>query len=236
MTLRSPLVPLAVLLLSFGQLVVNGWNATATLAENLPNARASSGLRVVDLVHQAPNTGRIFDLVFERPATGPTVLGDDAHLKVQLSSRGRTRILILRAGSPEPSRRSAVLDLLRGKARIQIVADRKWVDLGPLPSDRGPLEVQVAGLLPGFFGFAELNQPANAVFSGVRILRRDPSDAPALTTFPRYRVTVAVPATAAETLARFFFFFFSISRVLQVAGVFSLVLLFVGWCFSERTK
>jgi predicted PurR-regulated permease PerM len=85
-TLRSPLVPLVVLLLSFGLLVVNGWNATATLAENLPNSRASTNLRVVDLVHQTPNTGRIFDLIFERLATGPTVLRDDAHLKVQLSS------------------------------------------------------------------------------------------------------------------------------------------------------
>lgn len=234
MSLRSPLVPLAVLLLSFGQLVVNGWNATSTIAENLPNPRASSG-RVVDLVHQTPNTGRIFDLIFERPVTGPTVLRDDAHLKVQLSSRGRTRILILRAGSPEPSRRSAVFDLLRGRARLQVVADRKWVDLGPLPPDGGPLKVQVAGLLPGPFGFAELNQPANAVFSGIRILRRNPSDAPALTTSPRYRLTIPAPVTAKETLARFFFFF-SISRVLQVAGVLALVLLFVGWWLLGKDR
>ena len=228
MTLRSPLVPLLVLLLSFGLLVVNGWNATSTLAENLPNPRASTYLRLVDLVHQTPNTGRIFDLIFERPATGNTVLREDARLHIQLSSGGRTRILILRAGSPEPSPRSAVFDLLRGRARLQVVADRKWVDLGPLPPDGGPLEVQVAGLLPGPFGFIELNQPANAVFSEIRILRRDPSDAPALTTFPRYRVTVAAPVTAVETFARFFFFI-SISRVLQVAGVLSLALLFAGW-------
>jgi hypothetical protein len=227
-TLRSPLVPLAVIALSFGQLAVNGWNATATLAENLPNPRVSAKFRVVNLVHQTPNTGRIFDLIVERSGAGLTALRDDAHLKVQLFSQGRTRILILRAGSPEPSRRSAVFDLLRGKARIQIVADRKWVDLGPLPPDGGPLEVQVAGLLPGPFGFAELNQPENAAFSGIRILRRAPSGAPALTTFLRYRVTVAAPVTATETFARFFFFI-SISRVLQAAGVLSLVLLFVGW-------
>jgi hypothetical protein len=233
--LRSPLVPLVVILLSFGQLIWNGWNATSTIAENLPNPRVSSGLRVVELVHETPNTGRIYDLIFERPATGPTVFRDDARLKIQLSSRGRTRILVLRPGSSRPSRRSAVFDLLRGRARLQVVADRKWVDLGPLPPGGQPLHVQIAGLLPGPFGFAELNQPANPVFSGIRIFRRDPSDASALTTFPRYRVTVEAPVTAAETFARFFFFF-SISRVLQVAGVLSLVLLFVGWWLFGKDR
>lgn len=238
MSLKSPLVPLTVILLSFGQLIVNGWNATSTIAENLPNPRgqdAVNGIRIVDLVHQTPNLGRIYDLVFERPAMGPTVVHGNTHLKVQLSSNGRTRILIIRPGSPTPLRKSALFDLLRGKARFQIVADRKWVDLGPLPEGGQPLRIQVTGLLPGSFGFAELNKPANPVFSGIQIVRRQQPEAPALTTYPRYRLTIPAPVTAKETLARFFFFI-SISRVLQVAGVLALVLLFTGWWLLGKER
>ena len=82
-SLKSLLVPLAVILLSLGQLIVTGWNATSILAGNLPNPRASSGIRLVDLVHQTPEIGRVYELTFERPATDPTVLRTDARLKVR---------------------------------------------------------------------------------------------------------------------------------------------------------
>jgi hypothetical protein len=232
-SIRSPLVPLAAILLSFGQLIWNGWNATSILAENLPNPRGQDAvrrIRIVDLVHQTPNLGRIYDFRFERPAIGSNAVSEDARVKVQLSSNGRTRILIIRTGSPTPLRRSALLDLLRGKARLEIVADGKWVDLGLLPRDGQPLRVQVAGLLPGSFGFAELNRPVDPFFSTIRITRRQRPEASAVGTVPRYRVTVRAPVTARETLARFFFFI-SLSRVLQVAGAVALVLLFAGWWF-----
>lgn len=227
MSLKSPLVPLAVIVLSFGQLFLAGRNATKIVVENLKNPLASSNLRLVDLVQWSPATARVHELTFTRPQTGPTYIGDGARLRVQLWSKGRTRILIIRPAGSDWSRRQALLDLFRGRGRLQIVADRKWVDLGPLPTGDTPLAVQVTGLLPGPYGFAELVKPADPVFEDVRMGPPDKEPA-AARAFPRYRVTVAAPVDAKETLARFFFFI-SVSRVLQIAGVLALALLFAGW-------
>jgi hypothetical protein len=232
-SLRSPLVPLAVIVLSFGQLVLAGRGVTKTVAENLPDPRASTYLRLVDLVQWSPESARVHELAFTRPKTGPTLIGDGARLKVQLWSKGRTRILVLRPPGSDPSRWQALLDVLRGRGRLQIVADRKWVDLGPLPSDGSPLTVQVAGLLPGPYGFAELKTPADPVFENIRVAHGStPATARA---FPRYRITIPAPVDGKETLARFFFFI-SISRVLQAAGLIALVLLFAGWRFLGTEK
>jgi hypothetical protein len=232
-SLRSPLVPLAVIVLSFGQLVLAGRGVTKTVAENLQNPRASTSLRLVDLVQWSPESARVHELAFTRPETGPTFIGDGARLKVQLWSKGRTRLLVLRPPGSDPSRWQALLDVLRGRGRLQIVADRKWVDLGPLPSDGSPLTVQVAGLLPGPYGFAELKTPADPVFENIRVAHG--STPATVHAFPRYRITVPAPVDGKETLARFFFFI-SISRVLQAAGLIALVLLFAGWRFLGTEK
>jgi len=215
-SLKSPLVPLAVIVLSFGQLVLAGRDATKTVAENLKNPLASSNIRLVDLVHWSPATARVHELTFTRPETGPTFIADGAHLRVQLWSKGRTRMLVIRPAGSDPSRWSAFVDVLRRRGRLQIVADRKWVDLGPLPADGSPLTIQVAGLLPGPYGFAELKEPSARGF-------------------PRFRITVPAPVDAKETLARFFFFI-SISRVLQAAGLIALFLLFLGWWFLGKDR
>ncbi|MEO6324026.1 MAG: hypothetical protein ABIT01_02215 [Thermoanaerobaculia bacterium] len=233
MSLRSPFVPLAVILLSFGHLVWNGWNARSTVAQNLPNPRVSSGVRTVDLVHETPNFCSIYDLIFEQAKAETAAEPLERRLSVQLASRGRTRILIVRVGSPSPSRRSALLDLVRGRARLRVVADREWIDLGALPAGGQLLHAQVVGILPGPFGFAELNRLSgsafsSADFSGIHVFRRQQPEGSALTTAPRYRVTVPSPVAATETLARFFFFI-SISWVLELASLAALALLLGGW-------
>ncbi|MFI5181869.1 MAG: hypothetical protein ACHQPI_10795 [Thermoanaerobaculia bacterium] len=234
MSLKSPLVPLAVIVLSFGQLILAGRSATKTVAENLRNPLASTDLRLVDLVQWSPPTARVHELTFARPETGPTYLGDRARLKVQLWSKGRTRLLVIRPVGSEPSRWQAFLDLFSGKGRFEIVADREWVDLGPIPAAGESMTVQVAGLLPGPYGFAELKTPADPIFEVVRIVR--PGEETAGTrAFPRYRITVPSPVDANETLARFFFFI-SISRVLQAGGLLVLVLLFLGWWFLGKDR
>jgi len=232
-SLKSPLFPLAVILLSFGWLVLAGHNATKTVAENLRNPRASSNLRIVDLVEWSPAMARVHELTFTRPETGPTFIGEGARLKVQLWSKGRTRLLVVRPAGSDSSRWSAFVDVLNGRGRFQVVADRKWADLGPLPAGGGPLAVQVAGLLPGPFGLAESKRPADPVFEDIRIVRES---TPATTrAFPRYRISVPSPVDARETLARYFFFI-SISRVLQIAGLVALVLLFSGWWLLGKER
>jgi hypothetical protein len=215
-SLRSPLVPLAVIVLSFGQLVFAGRGATKTVAENLKNPRASTGTRLVDLVQWSPATARVHELTFTRPEAGPAFIADGARLEVQLWSKGRTRLLVVRPVGSDPSRWSAFVDLLHRRGRLQIVADRKWVDLGPLPADGSPLTIQVAGLLPGPYAFAELKESSARAF-------------------PRYRITVPAPVDAKETLARFFFFI-SISRVLQAAGLLALLLIFLGWWLLGKDR
>jgi hypothetical protein len=233
-SLKSPLVPLAVIALSFGQLVLAGRDATRTVVENLANPHASKGARLVHLVHGSTPVGRVHELTFKRPENGPTFLSGSARMKVQLWSKGRTRILVLRPAGSDPSRWQAFLDVLRGRGRLQMVADRSWIDLGPVPADGAPLAVQVAGLLPGPYGFAELKTPADPVFEDVRVLRPGAESAPARP-FPRYRISTPAPVDAQETLARFFFFI-SISRVLQVAGLVALALLFFGWWLAGRDR
>jgi len=68
----------------------------------------------------------------------------------------------------------------------------------------------------------------------VRIVRPDSPRARVLETFPRYRLVAPKPIPAGDTLARFFFFF-SASRVLTLAGLTAVVLLFAGWwLLAER--
>ncbi|HYT32202.1 MAG TPA: hypothetical protein VEO37_06375, partial [Thermoanaerobaculia bacterium] len=227
MVKRSFWIPAAVLLLSLAELVGSGKHATKILVENLPTPLNSIGMRVVDLVHPTDAFGRLYDLSLTARPDGASY-PPGARLRIQLSSNGKTRLIVVRAGHPPGSRRDAIRDLARGAARLEFVADRGWLDLGPPPAPGREMKVQLVGLLPGPFGFAELDTPANPVFSRLRIWRPDLTEYRVLSTAPRYRLVAPAPVGAGETLARFFFFI-SISRVLQVVGIAALILLFVGW-------
>lgn len=215
-----------ILLACFAHLVRNGWHATRIVAENLPNPPLSSGKRDIDLWHPTAAFGHVYDLSFAWPEEKPWSVPAGSRLQIQLASDGRTRLLVVRNGHPNDA--VSWWDVLRGRAKVQIVADRDWVDLGPFPESGTRLDLQVFGLLPGPFGFAEQNAPGTEHFSAFRIRRPDSPLARPSRTIVRYRFLVASPVPAHETLARFFFFI-SCSRVLQVTGVVAIGLLFAGW-------
>jgi hypothetical protein len=216
----------AILAACFAHLIWNGWHAQKTVAENLPHPVLSSGKRDIDLWHPTASFGHVYDLTWEWPEEKPWTVPAGSRLEIQLSSAGRSRPLVVRQGHPNTP--VSWRDVLLRRERLQVVGDRGWVDLGPLPTDATKLELQVYGLLPGPFGFAEQNEPGTEHFSAFRIRRPDSPLARPSRTIVRYRFRVLEPVPARETLARFFFFI-SCSRVLQVTGVAALALLFAGW-------
>lgn len=215
-----------ILLACLGHLVWNGSRATKTIATNLVVPELSGPYRDIDLWHPTASPGHVFDLTFVRPEEGGAPVPVGAHLQVQLASAGRTRLLIVRGGHPNTG--VGFTDALLGRERLQVVADRGWVDLGPLSATGEKTEVQVVGLFPGPFGFAEPYYPKSEEFTGFRLRRPDSPLARPSGGIIRYRLLVGDPAAPAETLARAFFFVTS-SRVLQVAGTAALLLIFVGW-------
>lgn len=215
-----------ILLACIAHLVWNGWHARKILAENLPHPPLSSGKRDIDLWVPTHAHGRLYDLTFVRGEDAAGAQPAGARLKIQLASSGRTRLLVVRSGHPKTD--VSWWALLTGREKLQIVADREWIDLGAAPAPGETLEAQVSGLLPGPYGFAQLLEPTWPHFKRILALRPEsPRARPAQTTL-RYRFERVEPVPAQETLARFFFFI-SRSRVLQVAGVAALVLLFAGW-------
>lgn len=226
------LILAGLLLACFAHLIWNGWHAKKVVAENLPHPLLSSVKRDIDFWHPSASFGHVYNLTFVWPEEKPWSVPDGSRLQVQLASNGRTRLITVRNGHPNDS--VSWWDVLRGRDRLQIVGDREWVDLGPFPASGTQLDVQIYGLLPGPFGFAEQNQPGTAHFSGFRIRRPDSPLARPSRTIVRYRFLLQQPVPARETLARFFFFI-SCSRVLQVAGVLAFTLLFAGWwCLWEN--
>ena len=225
---KRSLILLAILVFSLAQLIWRGRHAVAIVAENLPNPSNTTFLRIVDLVHPTPASGRIYDLTFEPKEKDFPVQAAGARLELQLSSNGKTRLLIVRSGHPRASRRSALWDLVRGRARLQAVADRGWVELGPLPAGVFPFEVQLVGLLPAPYGFAELNRPVHPSFAKITARQPAAPDVGIVTMAPRYRIITPSPVAPGETLARFFFFI-SASRVLLLASLVALALLVFGW-------
>jgi hypothetical protein len=223
--LRS-LILAGILLVCFAHLIWNGWHARKIVAENLPHPPLSSGKRDIDLWHPTASFGHVYDLAFTWPEEKPWNVPEGSRLQVQLASNGRTRLLVVRNGHPNDS--VSWWDILRGRERLQIVADREWVDISAFPASGTQLDVQIYGLLPGPFGFGEQNRPGTEHFSGFRIRRPDSPLARPSRTIVRYRFLLQEPVPAHETLARFFFFI-SCSRVLQVTGVVAIGLLFAGW-------
>jgi hypothetical protein len=215
-----------ILLVCLGHLIWNGARAAKTIATNLAVPEFSGPYRDVDLWHPTASPGHVFDLTFTSSREGRTPVPPGARLEVQIASGGKTRLLVVRGGHPNTS--VGFTDLLLGRERLQVVADRGWVDLGPLSPTGEKTEVQVFGLLPGSFGFAEPYYPKSDEFTGFRLRRPDSPLARPSRGIIRYRFLVGDPAAPAETLARAFFFVSS-SRVLQVAGTAALFLIFMGW-------
>jgi hypothetical protein len=223
--LRS-LVLAAILAACFAHLIWNGWHAKRVVAENLPHPALSTGKREIDLWHPTASPGHVYDFTWAWPEEKPWTMPEGTRLEVQLVSAGRTRLLVVLPGHPTAS--PTWWDLLRLRHGLQIVGDREWVDLGPLPADVTKFEMQVYGMLPGPFGFAEQNVPSTKHFSDFRLRRPDSPRARPSRSVVRYRFRVAEPVRAGETLARFFFLF-SCSRILQIAGAVAIGLLFAGW-------
>ena len=231
--LLRPLILAGLLLACFAHLIWNGWHATEIVGENIPYPRLSSRYRDIDLWHPSASFGRVYDLIFWRAGQDVKPVPPGARLKIQLASNGRTRLLVVRKGHPNTD--VSGLDILLGRERLQVVADREWIDLGPLPEDEERFDYQITGLLPGPFGFAEPYQPQHDHFSGFRMRRPDSPLAKPVREILRYRFVSAAPVAASETLTRFFFFI-SCSRVLQVTGIVALALLFAGWWWLWENK
>ena len=230
--LRS-LVLAGLLLACFVHLVWNGWHAKKVVAENLPHPSLSTGKRDIDLWAPTYEPGRLYDLTFERGEETGGPVPPDARLKVQLASNGRTRLLVVRKGHPNTD--VSWWGLLTGREKLQIVADREWIDLGPAPQPGETLEVQVSGLLPGPYGFAQLFERKRPHFERILAVRPESPRARITRTTLRYKFQRIEPVPAKETLARFFFFI-SCSRVLQVTGIVALGLLFAGWWWLWENK
>jgi hypothetical protein len=230
--LRS-LILAGLLLACFAHLIWNGWHATEIVGENIPYPRLSSRYRDIDLWHPSASFGRVYDLIFLRASHDVKPVRPGARLKIQLASNGRTRLLVVRKGHPNTD--VSWLHILLGRERLQVVANREWIDLGPLPENEERFDYQITGLLPGPFGFAEPYQPQHDHFSGFGMRRPDSPLAKPVREILRYRFVSAAPVAASETLTRFFFFI-SCSRVLQVTGIVALALLFAGWwwLFEKR--
>jgi hypothetical protein len=230
--LRS-LILAGILLACFAHLIWNGWHAKKVVAENLPHPSFSTGKRDIDLWVPTSEPGRLYDLTFERGEETGGPLPPDARLKIQLASNGRTRLFVVRSGHPNTD--VSWWALLTGREKLQIVADRDWIDLGPAPPPGETLDVQVSGLLPGPYGFAQILTLDRPHFSLILAVRPESPSAGITQTTLRYRFQRIEPVPAKETLARFFFFI-SCSRVLQVTGVVALALLFAGWfwLFEKR--
>jgi hypothetical protein len=230
--LRS-LVLSGILLVCFAHLVWNGWHAKKVVGENVPRPLLSSGKRDIDLWVPTYEPGRMYDLTFERGEETGGPVPPDARLEVQLASNGRTRLMVVRSGHPNTD--VSWWALLTGREKLQIVADREWIDLGPAPQPGETLEVQVSGLLPGSYGLAQIFTHDRPHFERILAVRPESPGASVTNTTLRYKLQRVDPVPAKETLARFVFFI-SCSRVLQVAAVVALALLFAGWfwLFEKR--
>ena len=222
------MAPLLLIGLPVLDLVVRGRSEVAVVDANLPTPPASSGTRVIDRVHPSAPAGRVFLVEVAPRHDGAARPPAGAHLQLQLQSAGRTRLLVVQPEAESASRLRALARVLAGDARLQVVDDRQWLDLGALPRDGGPLRVQVIGMLPGTFAFAVPNEPAaSATLERVEV-SLVPSRTPMATTMPRYRLVTDAPAAAVEVLARATFFVRE-SPLLLATSLLALASLCAGW-------
>jgi hypothetical protein len=240
------LSPLLVFALVAGQLWLAGVRNVGVVAANLEVPRLSSGRRVVDLVAAAEPRARVFDVTLgaatagdvaaERVAATPSAADVAGNVRVQLASEGQTRILIVRDGDRDGSRWNALADVLRGRARLAIVADRGWLDLGPLPPHGHERRVQIVGLLGGSYSFQHLVTPPADVsplvldmagWGGAGLL-------PPLQAV-RFELVTPHPLGMAEVLTRVLLFVEQ-SAVLAVAGALAVLAFVIGWLTLDRSR
>jgi len=226
--------PIALLGLASLDVVVRGWNVVAVVATNLPTPPSALGKRMVDLVHRTAPEGRVYRIDLVRRAGPDARRLDGARVQLYLSSQGKTRVLFVEQETADASRSNGLLAALRGRATLQVVDDGGWVDLGPLPAGETRLHVQVVGLLPGPFGFAELDRPESPAFERIDIALAA-TDRSVVTTVPRYRVVRDAAVTARESLARVGFFL-TASAILLVCALLAVVGLCVGWMMVSGAR
>lgn len=215
-------------------LFVRGRDAITMIASNLPTPLVSTGARIVDLVHATAPEGRVYDVVVAPEAAAPAMRAAGARAQLRLESRGGTRILVVQPESASASRLAALGNVLAGRARLQIVDDRNWVDLGALPADGSALRVHVIGLLPATFAFAELNEVAGAAPAWVDVTIV-PSGTRVVRTMPHLRLVRAAPVPATELLRRVTFFART-SVVLLTAALLAVSGLCAGWALLGGTR
>jgi hypothetical protein len=220
-------VPILVLALAALHLVLRGHDAVAVVAANLPPPPNSVGPRLVDLVHPTSPQGRIYVVEVRRSDDPQARKLDGARVQLNLASLGRTHVLLVAQNAHDASRLRGLLEVLRGRASLQVVDDRGWVDLGPLPAGGGPLRALVTGLLPGDFGFAQLDDADLPAFESIDI-RLAKGERPVVRTAPRYRVVRPAPVPARETLARLLFFV-AANRLVLACTFMAVVALCIGW-------
>jgi hypothetical protein len=228
MWLLAPLLVAALVLLALA-----GRRHERVVATNLESPRLSSGRRVIDLVRVPEPRARVFNVTL---TSGAHELGDDARVRVQLATAGQTRLIVVRDGHPDGSRWATLREWLLGSARGAVVADRGWLDLGPLPRAGETRRLQVVGVLPGASSFVRLGQqppgeqPVVVDVAGWSEagLVREPAAV-------RFEVVAPEPLALTEVLARVLFFVRQ-SRALTAAAVLAAIAFVIGWSTLDRPR
>lgn len=219
--------------LSVGHFLLAGRAATRTIETNLPSSPAGAFRRTIEFVQPSPDPGRAYNVTLVGGGSEMSAAPSGARLRVQVFTQGRVRPILVRREQGNASRVRALAAWLRGDARLAIVRDRGWIDLGPAPRSGEALRVQLIGLLPGGFSFVMPSRPADGVLASVRAVRVDGEPRVVATSAPRYRIVVPEPAGPAESLARMLFFVGE-SRVLGGAAATGLLGLTLGWLGIRR--
>lgn len=229
--------PLLVAAIVVAQLWLAGRRHETVLVSSVETPRLSSGRRLIDLVTTPEQRARVFDVTIGSVAGG---LPPSAHVRLQLASVRATRLLIVRDGHRDGSRWAALREWLSGRARALMVADRGWVDVGPVPPPGASREVQVVGLLPGGYSFLRAVEPpssGSATGSPVTVeLTGWTGDGPLPPLAAvRYKIVAPDPLGLREVLARILFFV-ARSRVLAASLAAACAAFAIGWCTLDRRR
>jgi hypothetical protein len=232
-TVALALAPLLLAGIVLVQLWLVGRWHVKVVAENLPSPRLSSGRRVIDLVEVPAERARLFNVTV---VPGPVATGLDGRLRLQLASDGETRVLLVRDGHGDGSRWVALRDWLVGRARLAVVSDRGWLDLGPLPRGAAARQLQIVGLLSGSYSFFRLSARSEDRSTLDLALEGWRGDGPlAPLRGARFEVVAPDPLGPVEVLSRVLFFVCQ-SRVLLVAGLLAAIAFVIGWVTLDRPR
>ena len=226
------LMPLLIAGIVLMQLWLAGRRNVKVVSSNLESPRLSSGHQVVDLVQVPEQRARLFNVTL---FSGPETTGLAGHVRIQLAAEGQTRILIVRQGHRDGSRWAAIVDWLRGRARLIVVADRGWLDLGRLPRGTHARELQIVGLLGGSYSFFRPKQPSADQPLVFELEGWGADGALPAIRGARFEIVAPDPLGAAEVLTRVLFFVRQ-SQVLIAAAALAAIALVIGWFELERSR